>query len=53
MITEVLETWDKIQALNPNDKTSLCLYGMFLIEILNEKVKGQAFIDKSFEAIDN
>ena len=51
MITDVLDTWNKIQILNPNDRTSLRLYGMFLIEILNEKVYGQAFIDKSLEAI--
>ena len=53
MITGVLDTWNQIQILNPNDKTSLRLFGMFLIDILNEKSYGQTFIDKSLEAINN
>jgi hypothetical protein len=42
-----------MQALNPNDKESLRLYGQFLIDILNEKSNGQQYIDKSKEAINN
>jgi hypothetical protein len=53
LIKSVFITWNCMQALNPNDKESLRLYGQFLIDILNEKTNGQQFIDKSKEAINN
>ena len=53
LIKGIFETWKYMQALNPNDKESLRLYGQFLIDILNEKTNGQQYIDKSKESINN
>ena len=53
LIKSLFQTWNLMQSLNQNDKESLRLYGQFLIDILNEKINGQQYIDKSKEAITN
>lgn len=51
LISKTYMLWTNLQSLNPNDKESLRLCGLFMIEILNDKERGKQLLQKSKEII--
>lgn len=42
--------WDKLQKLNANKPKALKMYARFLIEILNDKERGEELVNRANEA---
>lgn len=51
LIRKTYLLWINLQSLNPNDKESLRLCGLFMLEILNDKERGKQLLQKSKEII--